>query len=45
LIERKAAGEDMSYREEINRLLDKFEESRLKELYNFILYFYLKSGA
>lgn len=35
----------MSYREKINRLLDKFEESRLKELYNFILYFYLKSGA
>ena len=32
----------MSYREKINMLLDKFEESRLKEIYNFLIYCYLK---
>lgn len=35
----------MSYREKIISLLEKFEESRLKEVYNFIVYFYLKNGV
>lgn len=33
----------MSYREKIIRLLDRIEESRLKELYNIMIYYYLKS--
>ena len=32
----------MSYREKIDMLLDKFAESRLKEIYNFLIYCYLK---
>lgn len=39
----KAAGVYMSYREKIIRLLDRIEESRLKELYNIMIYYYLKS--
>ncbi len=35
----------MSYKERIIRLLDRFEDSRLREVYNFLVYCYLKSGA
>jgi len=35
----------MSYKEKIIRLLEMIEESRLKEVYNFIIYFYLKGGV
>lgn len=42
--QRKGSRCSMSYREKIIRLLDKIEESRLKEVYNFIVYFYLKGG-
>lgn len=35
----------MSYKDKIIRLLDRFEESRLKELYNFLIYLYLKGDT
>ncbi len=35
----------MSYREKIIKLLDRFAENSLKELYNLMVYYYLKSGT
>ncbi len=32
----------MSYKEKIVKLLDRIEESRFKEIYNFLVYCYLK---
>lgn len=32
----------MSYKEKIIKLLDRIDESRFKEIYNFLVYCYLK---
>lgn len=39
----RPAGMYMGYREKIDMLLDKFGEGRLKEIYNFLIYCYLRS--
>jgi len=33
----------MSYKEKSIMLLDRFEDSRLKEIYNFLVYCYLRN--
>lgn len=35
----------MVYKEKIIWLLNKIEESKLKDIYNMILYYYLKRGS
>lgn len=35
----------MVYKKKIIWLLNRIEESRLKDAYNMLLYYYLKSGA
>ena len=44
IVRRKATGADMGYKDKIIKLLDMIGESRLKEVYNFLLFCYLKGG-